>query len=91
MSTTEERYPEHTKLGEISDESQAIGDFLSAAMDEDIFLCAYDDVSGRWLPVQKTIEMLLAEHFDIDPAKIEAEKRAMLDDILGGADPACEA
>ena len=35
----------------------------------------------EWWPLGKTIEGILAEYFDVDLDKLEAEKRAMLDGI----------
>lgn len=80
-------YPEHDKLAAISDESQAIYDFIVWLGDEKaVQLCGKRD--GRpdhnswecpWMPVGASIRDLLAEHFGIDMQRIEHEKRAMLD------------
>ena len=70
-------YPEHDKLNAISDKSQAIGEFIDALNDRGIVL-AYANRWGEYHPVMKPISELLAEHFGIDRAVIEQEKRAML-------------
>lgn len=78
MSTT--TYPEHDKLAEVSDNSQAIGEFL----DEGSYVLAEwktfdDDDSGPQLvPVSEPIERILAKHFGIDLNKLENEKREIL-------------
>jgi hypothetical protein len=69
-------YPEHDKLSAVQDQSQAIGDFLANG---GYVLCEYTDESDYPLPVQKSIQRLLAEWFDIDLDKLEREKRAMLE------------
>lgn len=75
-------YPEHAKLSAISDESQAIGQFLE---DGPYLLAEYCEIEGfrdlQLVPAQKPIQQVLAEYFDIDLARIEAEKRRMLEQI----------
>lgn len=39
----------------------------------------YETWGDEYTPAHKSIEQILAEYFDIDLAKIEAEKRAMLE------------
>lgn len=77
MSTA---YPEHEKMKPIADKSQVIGEFLEWLGDEkgvylvDMSDYRRDGISQPWLP-------FLYEFFEIDPVKIEAEKRAMLDEM----------
>lgn len=74
-------YSEHDKLSAISDESQAIGEFLEMC---GYTLCELDEVSytrPRFVPVAKSMQQILADYFEIDLSKIETEKRAMLDAI----------
>lgn len=47
-------------------------------------LCGYGD--NELAPVGETITRLLARYFEIDEDRLEAEKRAMLDDLRRGAD-----
>lgn len=79
-------YPEHEKLAQISDKSQAIGEFMDwlnetkgfqlgewgTCLDE---FCQEDSLH----PVTPTTVDLLAEHFGIDQNKLEDEKQAMLE------------
>jgi hypothetical protein len=73
-------YPEHEKLKAIVDKSQAIGEFIEWLGYQGIHLAEYHK-NGEWL--QRTnmpIRNLLAEFFDIDQKKIDAEKDAMLEE-----------
>jgi hypothetical protein len=74
-------YPEHEKLHAIKDKSQAIGEFL------DFFLPSkgivlMESFSARrphdYVPTRRSIYSLLAEFFNIDQDKLDAEKEAML-------------
>jgi hypothetical protein len=73
-------YPEHAKLAEVTDRSQTIGEFLEWLGDmHQIRLAKYlkDDLVLLNIPVQD----LLAMFFGIDLKKLEAEKRAMLEEL----------
>lgn len=70
-------YPEHEKLKLVQPLSQACGAFLEWLGEQGYTICEMDEHDRRW-PVQKSRDRLLAEHFEIDPDKLEAEKRAML-------------
>lgn len=70
-------YPEHEKMHAVKEQSQAIGAFLDDPNTGQ--LCEFNDEMGEFLPTHKTIERTLADYFDIDLDKIEAEKRDMLD------------
>ena len=75
-------YPEHAKLEAVRERSQVIGEFLDGTP---FVLAEYREVDGhrepQLMPVNKSIEQVLAEHFDIDLNRIEAEKRAMLENM----------
>jgi hypothetical protein len=74
-------YPEHEKLKKIQDKSQAIGTFLEwLGFEKEIHLCTYGE-GDRLYPIPKRKEELLAEFFEIDLAKLEAEKQQMLETI----------
>ncbi len=78
----EDRFPEHAKLTAISDQSQAIGEFVDWLQEaHGAFLCHYEDDGQFPRALQMPIRKLLAEFFEIDQDKIEDEKRAMLDTI----------
>lgn len=69
-------YPEHDKLHAIQEESQAIGNFLDNGP---YTLCVYDDFQRRFRPVDKSIQQVLADWYDIDLNRLEEEKQAMLE------------
>jgi hypothetical protein len=83
-------YPEHEKLKAVSDTSQAIGEFLQWCEEQGWHLAEYDSMAESlgvfsddhqlW-PIRLGIEDILARYFDIDRDRLEAEKRAMLDEI----------
>lgn len=71
-------YPEHEKLEALEDKNIVVGDFIEWLKE--------DHSIGRWhnndfFPVRKSTADWLAEYFDIDQYKLEAEKRQMLDKI----------
>lgn len=74
-----EAYPEHQKQALIHEQAQVIGLFLD---EMPYILAEHRQIDGyseeQLMPVNKRIEQVLAEYFDIDLTKIEAEKRAML-------------
>jgi hypothetical protein len=76
-------YPEHEKLAKVSDRSQVIGEFLDwLRNDQGIVLAEYGPNDVDLFPARRhTIEDWLALYFKIDLAKIEREKRAMLEAI----------
>jgi hypothetical protein len=63
--------------------------FLTGVQDERIVLTRYDDGSGGdghpfrngYYPIDKPIQTILAEYFEINLNEIEGEKRAMLDEL----------
>ena len=75
-------YPEHDRLSEISDISQSIGQFLD---ESEYILAEYHRPDGyseeHLFPVQKPITQILADYFEIDLNKIEAEKRQMIEEM----------
>lgn len=68
-------YPEHEKMHEVADESQAIGEFIEFSPYR---LCEWNERHQEFIPVSKPINEILADYFEIDLNKIETEKRAML-------------
>lgn len=73
------RYPEHDKLHEIKDKSQACGEFLEWLRGR--YWIGTLDANSHAEAQAPGPEPLLAEFFGIDPTKLEAEKRAMLDEF----------
>ncbi len=83
-----EKYPEHERIMKVQTESQAIGEFLewlqfghAHECGEPIVLAYYKPstaLDDPLVPWPYTIEKLLAQYFDIDLEKIQAEKDQML-------------
>jgi hypothetical protein len=70
-------YPEHDKLREVAEQTQAIGEFIEWLEGKGIFLARY--VEGSNFPRHvHGFRALLAEWAGIDQDKLEAEKRQML-------------
>jgi hypothetical protein len=78
------KYPEHENLSAISDKSQAIGEFIDWLETRSIKLCRRGGPHAEYLPIDTTIEKLLAAHFEIDLDRIEEEKLAMLAELWKG-------
>ncbi len=78
-------YPEHEKLAEVAEHSQAIGEFLDWLLHEKSYHIAQwwerGSSDGELLPVHRSIKDLLAEYYDIDPEALEGEKREMLEQM----------
>lgn len=73
--------PECDRLVAVSGESQRIGAFfawLTHDRDPQIELCERADRGDQLWPVSRSIEQLLAEYFEIDLDKVEAERRMLL-------------
>ena len=75
-------YPEHHKQSKILDKSQAIGEFLDWLCHEtDIVFGIWDEHDDELNPYHISIQQILADYFDIDLNKLEAEKQSMLEKI----------
>jgi uncharacterized cysteine cluster protein YcgN (CxxCxxCC family) len=70
--------PELDKMKAVQDKSQTIGWFLDTCGYD---LAEYDDDHMKYFPINKNIEQILAEFFNIDLNKIENERRQLLDAI----------
>jgi hypothetical protein len=78
-------HPEHTKQSAVLEEADAIGRFLD---ESGYILAEYRDVEGEGTQlahVLKSLNEVLAEYFNIDLDKIEAEKREILASLRGDA------
>lgn len=73
-------YPEHERLRALDGDNDTIGAFLEWLSEHDYAICEYDQMGG-YHPVGRGIQSWLAQYFNINPAKISAEKDAMLRDI----------
>jgi hypothetical protein len=75
-------YPEHEKLKLVKDRSQAIGEFLDWLSDvKDWHLGYHVSRIDALLPASYNIQRLLAEYFEIDLDKLEAEKLAIIEEM----------
>lgn len=79
-------YPEHAKLQALGGRPQACGDFLAWLHDKKgLVLCEPQDTRQfegyPYLPASVPTHKLLAEYFEIDEDRLEAEKRRLLDGI----------
>jgi hypothetical protein len=73
-------YPEHEKLDAVKEQSQAIGEFLDLGPYTLCEWVKFDDCDREQLvPVRKPLQAILADWFKIDLAKLEGERRAMLE------------
>ena len=76
------QYPEHERMAEFQKDSYAIGEFIERLPQYGLTLVDSEgDASVRLIPASRTLEQVLAQHFDIDLKKIEQEKQQMLEDI----------
>ncbi|RWR30466.1 hypothetical protein D2T29_12405 [Sinirhodobacter populi] len=76
--------PEHEKLKAIKPLSQAIGIFIEWLGQNGMTICSENRSPYRpdeYVPIQRTTEKLLADHFEIDLNRLAAEKEAMLEEV----------
>ena len=80
----DDKYPECEKFAKENPKMVEIRNFMDFLSSKGLILAEY--VEGREMPwpVQVNIELLLCEHFEIDPAKLEQERSAMLEDLRHG-------
>jgi len=67
------------KLRAVQGLSQTIGDFLDWLSERGIVLCRPE--RHHYCPIPETAEQLLAQYFQIDLNKVEAEKRVILEKL----------
>jgi len=74
--------PECDRLAAVAGESQQIGDFLDWLEERGIHLAQWVTPDGyvepRLVTVDRSFTQILADYFDIDLAKVERERRAIL-------------
>ena len=78
--------PEHEKLKKVAESSQVCGEFLEWLQGEkSLVLARWSDWQEvRLAPVHPRVQDLLAEFFEIDQEKLEAEKVALLEWVRAG-------
>jgi hypothetical protein len=74
-------YPEHEKLTKVKDQSQLIGAFLDWLEQSGYTICEYSKKREEFFPIHQSVQKWLAEYFDIDLEKLDAEKVSMLDKL----------
>ena len=81
-------YPENTKKNRVAPDSQKIGDFLETMSQNGFTLCEYQEPAegsiwseGKYYPTNKPLIQLLADYFEIDLKKVDAEQRQILEDL----------
>jgi len=72
--------PECAKMAAVTEKSRAIGSFLEWLPSQGVILAIHEPGEGL-VPCHTSIETLLAGYFEIDLQKVEAEKRAILDNL----------
>lgn len=74
-------YPEHDKLKGLNGANNTVGDFIEWLAENGYVIAEWGD-SGNYLEAA-TIgrDALIALFFEINPRKLEDEKRAMLDSL----------
>ena len=74
------KYPECAKLGAVHDQLQIIRGFMEwLSSEKRLGLAGYDEYDRlQW--ATKNTDQLLMEFYDIDPKKLEEERRAMLEE-----------
>lgn len=71
-------YPEHDKLDAVNTKVEAVTEFIETG---GFILAKYPENEERLMPVHQNAHTIALEHFEIDPKKIEAERRTMLTKI----------
>lgn len=79
VAQTATAYPEHDKMADVHDKSQAIGEFVDWLSERGYVLATVQ--GARLVEGRPRTESLLAKFFGIDLEVVEQEKRAMLDQL----------
>lgn len=75
-----DKYPELEKMKEAQADSSVISEFLDwLRYDADYVLCRWPEDENYPQPASIGMEQLLADYFQIDLKKVEAERRAILE------------
>lgn len=75
----ETSYPECEKLKAIGVEHRTIMEFHDYLMGQGIVMCEY--LEDSLVHVSKSAQALIFDMYNIDPVKLEAERRQILEDI----------
>jgi hypothetical protein len=74
------KYPEHEKLKTHQAEASILGRFIDFIGEQGWELAEFHKDEQLW-PICKRPDEIIGLFLDIDPKKLEAEKRAMLDEV----------
>lgn len=72
-------YPVSERLLTLRNDIAAIRNFLESLDEAGLTICTDDGSS--WFPANKSIERIIYDHFEIDQAELERERRTMLDKV----------
>lgn len=81
VARTTSKYPEHDKLKARQSEASTLSEFIDFLAEQGWEIAAFDDRSERLVPVQSRQAEIIGMFLEIDPEKLETEKRAMLKEI----------
>lgn len=83
MAKQKQQYPECEKLSAVRPEMMKITTFVEWLEEQGIKLCSPDDGGGMfssgYAPVSESVEKILHRYFEIDPKKLEDERRLILE------------
>lgn len=75
-------YPECEKLGRVHEQIVTITQFMEWLSSEHVMLGKYlADWAESFQPISENTDQLLYRYFEIDPQKLEQERRAMLEKL----------
>lgn len=85
-----EKYPECEKLSGAASERLSIESFFDWLDDKKFTVCERSEGINwsEYLPVTTSRDRLILDFLGVDPVKLEAERRAMLDELQAKADAA---
>lgn len=75
--------PECDRWAEVSESANVLLDFLQELGRQGLTLCRFHERREQFYPVETPYIGFVYEYFEIDPRKIEAELRALLDFARG--------
>lgn len=76
-------YPECEKLQGLEAEHRAIMEFHEYLAGKGFIICEYLD--DTLVPVSKSAQALIFDTYGVDPVKLEAERRQILEDVRKSA------
>ena len=79
-------YPEHEKLKGLRGQNQIVGDFIEWLGETGFVIARYTRSGHTLLPAHASRDDFLADFFEIDRDRLEAEKRQMIESLSGSAD-----